>query len=74
MDLKIKTFREVPVFDEKKGYYRAKVATFTVNGAQHTLRISMPDFDAGRATALITAEAKKIAEVYEKTGTGGTSK
>ena len=67
MDLEIKRFEEGTDYDPDRGFYRFKRAVFTVNGTEHTLRISMRDFDEGRARSLVEGEAKKISDVMGPT-------
>ena len=47
-------------YDRQKGFYRFKRAIFEVNGTQHTLKISMTDFDAGKTEEIVAKEAEKI--------------
>ena len=70
MDWKITRFEERLDRGEDGTIYRYKKAIFTVDGTKHTLKISMPDFDAGKAAALVEAEAKKISAVLQATGSG----
>ena len=46
--------------DDDGKIYRYKRARFKVNGMEHTLRISMVDFENGKARTLIEREAAKI--------------
>lgn len=50
--------------DENGRFVRFKRARFKVNGLEHTLRISMPDFENGKARAQIENEARKIEAIY----------
>lgn len=52
--------------DENGHFIRYKKVRFTVNGGEHTLRISMPDFDRGKTNDLIQKEVDKILAVYKK--------
>ena len=70
MDLKIVRFEEGTDYDPNRGFYRFKRAVFTVNGTQHTIKISMPDFEADKASSIVEAEARKIAKVLEGIGSG----
>jgi len=53
-------------YDRKSGFYRYKLAIFTVNGTQHTLRISMSDFNADKTQELVQKEAEKIFTALSK--------
>jgi hypothetical protein len=50
--------------DDNGRIYRFKRAKFKVNGAEHTLKISMIDFENNKARSLIEREAAKIAAIY----------
>ena len=60
--------------DKNGNFYRYKVAYFKVDGYEHSIRISMKDFDEGRAPQIIRQEAEKIAsikrELEKPTGKG----
>ena len=60
MDWKMTDILERTDIDKTGKFYRYKEAVFEVNGSNHTLRISMPDFDAGRTNALVQKEVDKI--------------
>ena len=60
MDLEILPLEERIEPNPAGGFQRYKLARFLVNGRPHTLRISMPDFNAGRTTAMVQAEAQKM--------------
>ena len=47
-------------FDKDNHMYRIKKASFKVNGQEHTVKISMVDFENGKARSLIEREAAKI--------------
>ena len=70
MKWNIVDFEEGTDFDRQRGFTRFKRAIFMVNGTTHTLRISMKDFDEGRAKQLVEKEALKIIEVMEGSGSG----
>lgn len=53
-------FRETYEFNDDNKMIRIKKAVFNVNGLEHTLKISLPDFENGKARALIEREAAKI--------------
>lgn len=60
MDWKMIALKETTVRDKIKGFYRAKKAYFEVNGTEHTLIISMPDFNAKKTNELVQAEVDLI--------------
>ena len=60
MEWKMVDLEERTDYDRKTGFYRYKEAIFTVNGSQHTLRISMKDFDEGKTTEIVQKEVDKI--------------
>jgi hypothetical protein len=64
MDYKIIDVSEVTDIDQNGRFVRSKRVRFTVNKSEHTLRISMPDFEAGKTKAIVEREAKKILDVY----------
>lgn len=66
MDWKMIDLEERTDYDRKTGFYRYKRAVFSVDGTQHTLRISMKDFDENRTTELVQKEADKILSVLGK--------
>lgn len=63
MDWKIKRFEEGTDYDPDRGFYRFKRAVFEVNGTEHTIRVSMKDFDEGKAKDIVAKEAQKILDV-----------
>lgn len=66
MDLEILPLEEVKDIDENRRLVRYKRARFRVNGREHTLRISMRDFDLGKWKDLVKAEAELIAGTSSK--------
>jgi len=66
MDLEILPLEEVKDIDENRRLVRYKRARFRVNGREHTLRISMRDFDLGKWKDLVTKEAELIAGISSK--------
>jgi len=70
MEWKITRFEEGTDFDRDKGFYRFKRAVFTVEGTEHTIRISMPDFEANKAPEIVEREVNKIVAVLERKGIG----
>lgn len=70
MKLEVKRFEEVQQYSRDRGFYKAKRAFFTVNGTEHSLYISMKDFEEDRGSQLIEREAQKIGAILERTGSG----
>lgn len=66
MEWKMVDLEERTDFDRKTGFYKYKLAIFTVNGTEHTLRISMPDFEADRTLEIVQREVDKILSVLGK--------
>ena len=66
MDWKITSVDEFTDINEHGKLVRGKRVRFTVNGGTHTLTISMPDFDKGKAHSIVEREAKKIEQIYGK--------
>jgi len=64
MDYKIGNIVEGADIVPGRGFVRHKTVFFTVKGDPQTLKISMPDFEAGKIKALVEREAKKILEAY----------
>ena len=64
MDYKITNIVEGADIVPGRGFVRHKTVFFTVKGDPQTLKISMPDFEAGKMKALVEREAKKITEAY----------
>jgi len=46
--------------DPNGRFYRYKEYRFRVGKTEHTIKISMPDFDAGRSREIAEKEAQKI--------------
>lgn len=65
MDCKIVDVSEITEIDKNGKFVRSKKVRFTVNGSEHTIKISMPDFEAGKTKAIVARECKKINEIYE---------
>ncbi|RLF29889.1 MAG: hypothetical protein DRJ99_03245 [Thermoplasmata archaeon] len=65
MELEILPLEEGTDIDMNGRFYRYKRARFKVDGAEHTIRISMKDFQEGRTREIIEQEARKIAAVRE---------
>jgi hypothetical protein len=61
MKLEILPLEEVTDIDENRRLVRYKRARFKVDGREHTLRISLPDFNAGKWQELVKKEAELIA-------------
>lgn len=66
MDLEILPLEEVQDIDENRRLVRHKRARFRVNGRVHTLKISMPDFNAGKWRELVRKEAELISGTTSK--------
>jgi len=66
MDWKIVNIGEGTDIDANGRFVRYKKVRFTVNNSEHTLRISMPDFDRDKTSELVAFEAQKIIAAYGK--------
>ena len=66
MEYKIVAVSEGTDIDTNGHFLRYKKVRFTVDSGEHTLRISMPDFDRGKTNELVAAESKKIQAIYGK--------
>lgn len=66
MEWKITDISEPMDIDKNGRFIRSKKVRFTVNGSEHTLKISMPDFDRDKTHELVAAEAQKIIAAYGK--------
>ena len=64
MDYKITNIVEGADIVPGRGFVRCKTVFFTVRGDPHTIKVSMPDFEAGKTKAIVEREAKKIMEAY----------
>jgi hypothetical protein len=64
MELTDIKFGEGTDIDDDGRIYRFKRARFKVNGMEHTIKISMVDFENNKARSIIEKEAAKIAAVY----------
>ena len=64
MDCKIVDVSEVTDIDQNGRFVRSKNVRFTVNKSEHTIRISMPDFEAGKTKAIVERECKKVNEIF----------
>lgn len=75
MDWKMVRFEEGTDFDrDKKAFIRFKRAVFEVSGTEHTIRISMRDFNDGKSRSIIEAEVNRISEVLGGVGSGSRKK
>lgn len=74
MKLEILPLGEGTDIDINGRFYRFKRARFRVDGAEHTIRISMKDFNEDRTRSIIEAEAKKISDAYLSVGSGTPGK
>lgn len=66
MELEYLPLEEVKDIDENRRLVRYKRARFRVNGREHTLRISMTDFNKGVWRELVKKEAELIAGIASK--------
>ncbi len=64
MDCKINNIVEGADIVPGKGFVRHKTVFFTVKGDPQTVKVSMPDFEAGKTKAIVDRECKKIIEAY----------
>ena len=74
MDWKVTKVREATEYDVDRGFYRVKIVDFTVDGAPHTIKISMSDFDNGKIPDIVKKEAEKIIAAYGASGSGKTGR
>jgi hypothetical protein len=70
MKIEMVDIEEGTDYDRQRGFYRFKRAIFKVNGTEHTLKISMPDFNAKKTQQLVEEEAKLIVSAMESIGKG----
>lgn len=61
MEWKMLPLGEGTEIDANGKFVRYKKARFSVEGREHTLRISMPDFNAGKTRELVQREVDLIA-------------
>jgi len=59
-DVEIISTRQKQLWDKDRGFFKVKETTFRVGKTEHTLDISMSDFNNDRTEELVLAEAKKI--------------
>lgn len=64
MDWKIETIRERRELDSSGKFTRYKEVRFTVLGQDHSIKVSMPDFDAGKTNDIVRVEAEKVLTAY----------
>lgn len=62
-DVEIKAVRQVQLWDADRGFFKVKRVTFNVGMTEHTLDVSMSDFNANKTNELVLAEAEKIKAV-----------
>lgn len=62
MELEILPLEEGTDIDVNGRFYRYKRARFRVDKAEHTIRVSMKDFNEGRTRAIVEEEARKVGE------------
>jgi len=70
MDWKMISFDERTEIDKNGRFKKYKEARFSVDGSEHTLKISMPDYDAGNTRALIQHEVDLISAALGKVKKG----
>jgi hypothetical protein len=70
MTWKVVRFEEGTDYDRDKGFIRFKRVVFTVNGTEHTIRVSMKDFNDGRTNSIVGEEAARIEAVLRASGHG----
>ena len=59
-DIEIISIRQKQLWDKDRGFFKVKEATFRIGNTEHTLDISMSDFNADRTEELVMLEASKI--------------
>lgn len=59
-DVEIISIRQKQLWDKDRGFFKVKEATFRVGNTEHTLDVSMSDFNNDRINELVMAEAEKI--------------
>ena len=74
MEWKVTKVREATEYDADRGFYRVKIAEFTVDGAPHTIKVSMSDFDNGKIPEIVKREAEKILAALSAGGSGKTGR
>lgn len=62
-EVEIKAVRQIQLWDVDRGFFKVKRVTFNVGMTEHTLDVSMSDFNADRTNELVLAEAEKIKAV-----------
>jgi hypothetical protein len=66
MEVEIVRFEEILDYDViKRAFITKKKVIYTVNGSEHSLSVSLADYNAGKTRQLIDEEIKKIAPVFE---------
>lgn len=66
MEWKMISLNERTEIDTNGRFVRYKEARFSVNGSEHTLRISMPDFNAGKTNSLVQNEVDIISAAFSR--------
>lgn len=59
-DVEIIGIRQMQLYDKDRGFFKVKEATFRVGNTEHTLNISMSDFNADKTEELVMIEAAKV--------------
>ncbi len=65
-EAEIISIRQKQLFDKDRGFFRVKEVTFRVGNTEHTLDISMSDFNADKTADLVNIEAGKIKKALGK--------
>lgn len=66
MDWRMISLNERSEIDANGRFKRYKEARFSVGETEHTLRISMPDFNAGKTNELVQVEVNLIYDALGK--------
>jgi len=59
-EIEIINIRQKQLRDKDRGFFRVKEVSFRVGATNHTLDVSMSDFNADKTRELVLAEAEKI--------------
>lgn len=66
MEWKMITIEESAMTTKKRDLVPAKLAIFTFDGSEHSLLISMEDFNAGKTRELVQAVVDKLQDALGK--------
>lgn len=64
--IEIGPVRQKQLWDRDRGFFKVKEVTFHVDKTEHTLDVSMSDFNADKTNELVMAEAAKICQAQGK--------